>query len=252
MLGRLIRKQSWTFSAFGKHPCAGDFFSLNLKTALTTAFVGWTENGYKKIVEKEKGILTQNAFRFWAGGIDKGHVLCGILKDSSDMVGRNHPLLIMGEGALKSWEAQWDLLPFALEDIWSRMEYTAARRVENIHQFESELKNLKAPSEPWIKTKNNFKKGRKDIDRNLKNKIIISDINRKVRQVEQEKTACISLDNSGEIDPFQMAGVWHHCIKNNTRDLPNTVFMGGTPEKSSITFFNRPLMSQDFNTLWLT
>lgn len=251
MLGKLIRKKSWSFSAFGKHPCAGDFFSLNLKSPLTTAFAQWMETGYKRIVEEDKSILTQNIFRFWAGGVDKGHVLCGLIKDSSDAVGRNHPLLIMGEGILKNWEVEWDLLPFALEKLWNQMEYAAARRVENIHQFEAELKHLIAPTEPWIKIKNNFKSGRKTVDHNLKNKIIISDISRKVRQVESEKKTSILLDHFGAIDPFQMAGVWHHCIKNNTKVLPNTVFMGGTAEKSGITFFTRPLKSQDLKSLWL-
>lgn len=251
MLGGIIRKNRWSFCAFGKHPCSGDFFSLSIKSVLANAFVRWAETGYETVLERGKKPITHHIYRFWAGGIEKGSVLCGLMRDSGDALGRKYPLVMMGEGELKNWETRWELLPFCFETLWGRMESLSVRRTETIQQFETGIKSLKAPVEIWKSIQSKSKKTGHATDHHLRNGISASRVNGIVGGYIEDKTAHIHIDHSDESHAFSTINFWHRMMKNNTNGLPSVVFMGGTPERSSITFFSRPLKTKDFAILWL-
>jgi type VI secretion system protein VasJ len=120
----------------GKHPVAMDYFQLGVSAPLVNAFGAWIENGYQKVVTPTRNRLALHSWRFWARGIQKGHIACGVARDSSDSTGRPYPLLIMGIGKLPGWEKNWDLLSFLFEEIWSQIEYLASRRFNDLKQLE--------------------------------------------------------------------------------------------------------------------
>jgi len=88
----------------GKHPVAMDYFHLGTSAPLVNAFGAWIENGYQKVVSPARNGLALHSWRFWARGIQKGHIACGVVRDSSDSTGRPYPLLVMGIGKLPGWE----------------------------------------------------------------------------------------------------------------------------------------------------
>jgi len=55
-----------------------------------------------------------------------GALVCGVVRDSVDRLGRPYPLLVLGTGSLREWESHWDLLPYACLPVWQRIEYLGA------------------------------------------------------------------------------------------------------------------------------
>ena len=70
-------------------------------------------------------------------------------EDSSDGIGRNYPLLIIGTGLLRGWEEQWDLMPLACEKIWSGIEYIATQNFNDLKKLETEVTNIRQPQPEW-------------------------------------------------------------------------------------------------------
>jgi type VI secretion system protein VasJ len=100
MLGSIKLKHSWEWSATGKHPAALDYFQLGSKAPLVNAFAGWIEDGYQKLLTRKRTGSTFCSWRFWAKGIRKGYIACGVGCNSSDSAGRPYPLMVMGIGRL--------------------------------------------------------------------------------------------------------------------------------------------------------
>src|SRR5512145_774650 len=108
------QSQSWMWAAYGKHPAIKDYFRVGQDFPLLRVFVSWVENGYKQFTP-ERDTAMQNSWHFWARGAASDSIVCGLVKDSSDGIGRNYPLLIIGTGPLREWAENWDLLPLACE-----------------------------------------------------------------------------------------------------------------------------------------
>ncbi|MCJ7581703.1 MAG: type VI secretion system-associated protein TagF, partial [Candidatus Aminicenantes bacterium] len=107
MLGIGKSKNIWNWAVCGKHPVARDYFRISLSTSLLGAFESWFEKGYQVLSKQRKAARTVYSWRFWARGIKKGNLICGVGKDSGDSIDRRYPLLIMGDGFLDGWEEDW-------------------------------------------------------------------------------------------------------------------------------------------------
>jgi hypothetical protein len=81
-------------------------------------------------------------------------------------------------------------------------------------------------------------------------KIILSDVKNKVRQLETDGHLLIPLDGQPLADPFQMATAWHVALKDCGSAIPSTVFMGGRPDRNLLALYVRPLVANEFSTLW--
>ncbi|MBC2713128.1 MAG: type VI secretion system-associated protein TagF [Desulfosarcina sp.] len=249
MLGKIMGWNRWLWAAFGKHPSAKDYFQISLQSPLAQAFAQWVENGFGRIPEavRRNGVYS---WRFWSRGLKKGTLVCGLGKSSGDGVGRPYPLMLLGEGHLDRWEHHWNLLPFVLASAWDRMEYTAARRVEHISQLEADLQRMEAPNPGWKQTLKAISQDLSAYETQPIHKIIMAKIREKARTLEMEQKLIISLDAGHQGDPLQMAGAWHQALKSHYTGTPNTVFMGGSPEKSFLVLYSRPLSPDDFSVLW--
>lgn len=249
MLGKLIGRPQWSWTAFGKHPSARDYFQISLDRPLAQAFAQWIETGFDKTPEsvRRNGICS---WRFWSRGMKKGTLVCGLGKSSGDGVGRPYPLMLLGEGHLDRWEKYWHLLPIVLSSVWNYMEYSASRRVEHVNQLESDLLRMETPRPGWKEILRAHEQNLREPDALSIHKVIMSQIQAKARTLEAEQKLIIPLDSASPGDPLQLASAWHQALKNHFHDIPNAVFMGGSPNQSLLVFFKRPLLAEDFTDLW--
>ena len=114
MLGSLKSSAGWKWTAFGKHPVAGDYFYAGADDPFFQAFSGWVENGYRQISTERKNATDLYSWRFWAKGAQKDTLVYGVGRDSFDTIGRPYPLVIMGTGTLADWHRNWEILPLVL------------------------------------------------------------------------------------------------------------------------------------------
>ena len=242
MLGQLISKASWRWNATGKHPVAMDYFQFGRNETLTESFKNWIENGYQKLLSDNKKPTSFHSWRFWAPGKQKGTIVCGISRDSSDRMGRPYPFLIIGTGTLPGWENHWEILPVIFEEIWSGMEYLASSRLNNLKELENKINEIKRPSMN---------------EASLSNTGSASDISDMADVVKKGAGALlrdyefyISINDNYNHDAFSLVTKWHYGLKLHLKTYPVIVLMGGSPEKSYLAAFNRSLNTDDFVKLW--
>jgi len=252
MLGSVRHKHVWEWSVMGKHPAAMDYFQLGSKAPLVSAFAGWIENGYQKLLSRKRSGSTFCSWRFWAKGIRKGYIACGVGRDSSDRAGRPYPLMIIGVGTLPGWEKNWHLLTYAFEDIWKQIEYVTSGRVADIKQLETDIGRIKLPSRQWPSVADSrLKDSRRE---NGPGKHVMPDRGQEIEKragmllANNELFASIDGDQNG--DSLAMAGYWMQFLTSRTDIVPNAVFLGGVPEKPYLAIFNRSLKVGDFVRLW--
>jgi type VI secretion system protein VasJ len=253
VLGKIENPRYWQWTACGKHPIAADYFYIGKSDPLMKALSDWVEMGYenislKKDTQKKDSSHGFCSWRFWARVPKKDILLCGLLRESSDRQGRPYPLLIIGTGALKEWEKSWDLLPFACEKTWNQAENLSANMFSDLKAFENEVLRIKPPNGQWEEIENERKR--------IWESELISCSDEPSKNLEQldsivsresEKTVITAnLDCEWFSEQFTMICIWHFLLKKHISVIPNTVFMGGTPEKGYIVVFMRPLVSDDF------
>lgn len=241
MLGLIKPDTSWNWAAYGKHPAAKDFFRVGQDLPMIRSFSNWVEEGYNNLVPDRKNNLNPNSWRFWAKGAVKETLICGLLRDSSDSIGRQYPLLIMGTGLLKKWEEQWDILPFACEQTWNQFEYISAQRYSDLTKFESEIKGIRPPGSDWSELK-------------IKRDKAISgnsyDVPETAAHLSGDNENFITLDQKDSHDQGSLISCWHHHFMSHDKTVPNAAFMGGTFDRSFLAIFKRPLATADFIRLW--
>ncbi|MDJ0816762.1 MAG: type VI secretion system-associated protein TagF [Desulfobacterales bacterium] len=245
----LRNKSAWSWFASGKHPIAGDFFKLGDADALLQAFTDWAESGYRNLMADSKPDGEVHAWRFWSRGAKKNLLICGIARDSCDSLGRPFPLVILGSGMLRGWESNWDLLPYALADIWSEHEYLACARLTDLNQLKDGINRTKLPSSDWLA----FANQRAMIGTMNAGSIIARDPHAMAKHVQNLLDigeSIIVLNNTPGADSHMSAGYWNWALKAHLKNVPKAVFMGGIPDKSYLILFNRSLNAKDFVRLW--
>lgn len=227
---------SWQWSAFGKHPVAKDFFRLGQDNPLLKGFSDWVEKGYQVFISKNPTPQNLHAWRFWARGTQKENVACGVVRDSSDQVGRPYPLLIIGTGMLQGWEEHWHLMPFACERTWDQIEYLSAFMANDLKKMEQEVQHIRPPLPGW----SDFEITGKDL----------KEWDEQVSFSLGDGEVLLDLKTTPNYDPLIQATYYLSLIRNRVKTAPNVVFMGGTLNRTCLTFFRRPLQTSDFVQLW--
>jgi len=230
--------EGWRFAAFGKHPWAKDYIRLGSTTPMLTGIADWVDKGYAGIEGKKKGMADAASWRFWSKGFGPGALVCGVVRDSVDRLGRPYPLLVLGTGALRDWEGYWDLLPYACRPVWQRIEYLGAQRYEEIGRFESAIRGLHSPVPEWA----DFS-GRRDRE------VAASD-HAGDDAVPGEASRFIRLDGGAGRDPFPAAVGWQSRVRQDDAEAPNAVFFGGTISRAYLGVFRKPLATADFVRIW--
>lgn len=250
MLESVGNRSHWQWSAAGKHPAVKDYFQLGDDLPLMKTFLGWLRRGYTLLAEQGKGAPSYYSWRFWSRGIKKDSLVCGLMRDSGDGLGRPYPLLVFGHGSLKGWEDRWDLLVLACEKTWSRMEYLSQRSFGNLGEFEEEVHRISSPEPDWEKF--NYEKERlwgssySDNQHHSNEEMIQAGL----QEGGGKDFFFIDLNRIRADDQFHMVSAYHVAIKKHLKSSPTAVFMGGTPERAYLAIYQRALSSEDFVCLW--
>ena len=241
----------WVWSASGKHPAAKDYLKIGQKFALADSLSEWVEKGFNALTAKEKHGQSFISWRFWGRGSGKERLMCGLLKDSSDSIGRPYPFFTIGMGTLREWETNWDLVPFVCEKTWNQQEYISTGMMRSVRQLSTELQNMRPPLPEWPA----FLKKREDFVEIQKSSEVLSgayyeDFEKQASVMAKMQEGVIEFDRELFTDHTMLIGLWHYFLKKHSRDIPNICFIGGTMEKTFAVFFKRPLAAADLTQLW--
>ena len=221
-------------SAFGKHPAFDDFFTIQMESAITRALVSWIERAVNEQPRAQK-THTAYSYRFWTKGIKNYDLVFGLVRDSSDRMGRPFPLLITTGVTIKNRHKIWHNIFTEFEPVFRTFETSATSRYEDFKSFETSLQKINGQilNTPC-----------KTIDK-LSNSILA------FYKKDAEKNR-LSLPVSKLLVTFKDTGItpdtWGF-LKKSPR-IPGAVFLGGMPDMPMIHMFNRPLRAQDFNRLF--
>jgi type VI secretion system protein VasJ len=246
-----LAPEGWRFAAFGKHPGAKDYVRLGSTTPLLTGIADWVDKGYAGVEGKKKGMADAAAWRFWSKGSGPGALVCGVVRDSADGLGRPYPLLVLGTGPLREWEGNWDLLPYACLPLWQRIEYLGAQRYEEIGRFESAIRGLHPPVPEWA----DFS-GRRDREASVPDVRSgnagpgVASNNEGGDALPGESSRFIRLDGGAGGDPFRAAVGWQSRLRGEDAEAPNAVFFGGTFSRAYLGVFRKRLSTPDFARIW--
>jgi type VI secretion system protein VasJ len=239
MLG-LKRREAWQWAACGKHPVAADYFRINVNTNLQEAFAGWMDEGFFALPAELKNNRLACSWRFWAKGPGRGRLVCGLIKASSDHLGRPYPLMMMGEGRVIGWEKDWLYLADALSVLWQKLEEISAMRFEHLRELEAEMKGVHSifvdfpsrGSQPAGEDRSNGREG-----------VLY-------RRVFKDRNGWMAeLDASAPLGPATLADVLRDAPAWGAAP-PNALFAGGSPRRHFLLLFNRSLHAGDFVELW--
>jgi type VI secretion system protein VasJ len=252
MPGMMRSKNSWNWGAYGKHPVGKDYFRAGPEDPFLHAFSDWIENGFRKLNPEKNANPLICSWRFWARGYKKGSIACGVVRDSSDSIGRPYPLLIMGTGPLKGWENHWDLLPLAFEKTWVQIEHLATGRFVDFKQMEDEVRSIKPPGFDW-KVLEHQREFPEEIEpsSNGRSRWDLPELEKRIISLREKPETFIPLRGGRPDDHFDFVSLLHFLVKkNHTGAVPNSIFMGGVPDNTYLAVFMRPLAPTDFVRLW--
>ena len=237
MLGFLKTTSPWTWTAFGKHPVAGDYISAGDSLPVLNAFATWVEKGYQSL----KSAPSWPSFRFWARGLKKNLIL-GSLHDSSDRMGRKFPLIFIGTGTLKQWEKNWERLPWTCEQTWSRIDYMACKRYSDLRSLQTDITTI-PPPEPRLSP---------DVTPQVDGHMSpclppMEDI---LPKLNQKGSAALHIKINHHTLPYLASGQLHGLLKKAMGPaVPNAVFTAQTAGQLNMVVFTHPLAIDDFSSL---
>lgn len=248
MLGLRLMQRQWEWGIYGKHPSFGDYISHNLGVSLFDALSNWIDIG-THLVCHEPGSYSHYGYRFWIRGVNRGTLVCGILKSSSDSSGRSYPLTIMGTGAVKGWEKNWDLVFRKLDPVLRGMEELSSQRFTTIREMEEKLEYLRCTQSLWDDGPSvpdgAARTQTEDIFSRLSGllKAHAGDL------TEQDHVAVSVDDQSGTL-PGTLKYRRGTSFFKRSSPMPLSVFWGGSTDKTVIRMFRKPLGAADFKRMF--
>ncbi len=241
MLGAVGSSRGWRYTAVGKHPVARDYFRVGETEPMINGFAEWVGSGYRALeVAARPAMSALLSYRFFARGAGRDMLACGVLRDSSDALGRPYPLLLMGCGPLKGWEDSWDLLPLACEKTWEQMEYASAAAHVDVARFDAQVRGTRAPDGDWggLSARRGAPGGPEaGIAERVSGQIGLPDF-------------ILRLGDGGSVDVGLAASLGFSRTRSRGQAAPNAVFLGGTFERTRLAVYNRSLTASDFAALW--
>jgi len=252
MLGVMRPEQLWGWAAYGKHPAAKDFFRIGQDMPLLKGFSEWIEKGYREATTNNSIGKSPLSWRFWAKGVRKGVLVCGLIKDSSDSLGRSYPLLIMGSGPLQDWENRWDLLPLACEKTWGEIEFISSRMFEDFERLKATIHAMRPPQPHWadFEEKRNTDAGTDKKSGYYPSARDDDKLERQISLVSNKTEMIIDLDQKPFPDQFAAVNCMQALLKIHDKHAPHAMFVGGAVDRSFLALFKRPLSTDDFVKLW--
>jgi len=242
MLGAVNTGGHWAWAAFGKHPVAADYIHAGSDAPILAALSNWMSSGQQALTSSKKECPRPYSWRFWAGGVRKHHVLCGLLRASSDRIGRCYPLMIVGTGEMKSWEKGWDLLPLLFEGLWRRMESISSRSYTAFDAFREDLRHLGKPPSDW----HDMRRRQEGFRSHERWAAAADAMQQQAAAAMRSPESLFPMDSSYFDDPLLRIGFWHYMLCRQERRPPKAVFIGGVSERLYLSVLNRPIVREDY------
>ncbi len=230
MLGIGKEKSVPQISAYGKHPAFDDYFSMNIDSPLAKALSSWVERGAEQGKDRTEN-KKPRSFRFWIRGIKKEDLVLGIVRDSSDSLGRYYPLLILALAQMKNRDRLWHRIFSDFSFVFREFENKIAARYDTFKDFEMTLSQQ-------IFLQADLKKREST---GLSTRIRTWFDKEKYRESMVLPIATLTKAYAGQASGGGKPGFF----KRKT-ELPSAVFIGGLTDNPCVAFFNRPLQAQDF------
>jgi type VI secretion system protein VasJ len=249
VLGLTRPRCSWQWAAVGKHPSAKDYISIGQLFPLAASFSNWMHKGYPEQKNRCSPVSGHCCWRFWARGGEKNQIVCGLLRDSSDSIGRPYPLLIIGTGPLPDWVLNWELLPCACEETWLQMEKFSTQTTRDVTNLEQVLTTLRPPAGEW----NVFQESSARLSGSGEQQSSLPDADRLISQVRvmaEKDMGKIILTSINDCDKADVVLLLCRILKGHMNAAPRIVFVGGTFDTTGLVFFRRSLNVTDFTMLW--
>jgi type VI secretion system protein VasJ len=234
----------WNWAVCGKHPSAKDYLELGAITPVTKAFADWIAKGYQGLAEKSNVFRDPFSWRFWAGGASNG-LICGIVRDSADSIGRPYPLMVFGMGPLGDWSSQWQYVPCACEHTWNQMEFVSTRMFRDVKLLSSSIRTISPPQADWTSFTETELKIAGTEWAPVKEKI-----SGKIMNAPGADLALFSLEEGPADEISATIYLWHTLIKPLRPEMPKAVFIGGNSQGTYLGICRRPLAPSDFVRLW--
>ncbi len=255
MLGSVASTARWQWVVFGKHPVARDFFRLGPDVAMAGGFAEWVENGYRTLAAKPSSPADFHSFRFWAKGPGRDGFVLGVLRDSSDDIGRPYPFFTMGIGPLKAWEEHWDLLPLACETTWDRMEYLSSGAIQDFRRMEAEVAQRLRPPVPGWDGLTERRRAMTPLDSRAAaggSPLDLKEMERRASRLSGGAEIFLNLDAERVTDPVATVALWSFFLRKCGSATPNAMFLGGRLGTPYLAVYCRSLVARDFIRLWTT
>jgi type VI secretion system ImpM family protein len=232
MLGIGRRRLKPDIAAFGKHPAFSDYIRVNTALSMFNALTSWVDAGMKSGGADLIKAGSIHSFRFWTRGGHKKTLMAGIVKSSSDSMGRIYPLLITGQVAMNDFHRQWHRVFDRFKNMFRTFEDMGAARYDRFTEFETALSEVRLP-----------------------------DIHNKCFDESSEFSTSLAVWSlkSGADDalilpvPVFLKQYESHTDNSSVQtkrvprcEPPKAVFIGGLPEKPITAIFQRPLRTTDF------
>jgi type VI secretion system protein VasJ len=234
MLGISRRRLKPDVAAFGKHPAFSDYIRVNTALSMVNALVSWVDEGMKSgaaDLKKNGGI---HSFRFWTRGIHKQSLILGIVKDSSDSMGRIYPLLITGQVFMKDMRRQWHRVFDSFGQVFRAFEEMTAARYDRFKEFETALSDVRCP----------------EIETNAFDEVTAFSDCLAAWSMKHPSNDHLILPMPVFLAHYQPPGEPGPVQVRNRIEPPKAVFIGGLPEKPIAAIYQRPLRTNDFCTLF--
>ena len=123
-----------------------DYFSIGDQTHFAVAYKKWVTLGYQHYIGNGGDGKQVCSYRFWSKGDSTTSLAVGLLRSSSDTLGRPFPLLLIGTGQLPCWQKMWCVLTNTLENIWAELEKIAGQRDQSLQDISTDLSKISLPA----------------------------------------------------------------------------------------------------------
>ena len=248
MLELKKKEEFWRWSAQGKQQSLPEYLAVGEMYPVAAALGEWVRKGFTEQSMKETSRRTPCSWRFWVKGSSRDEIICGLLSDSRDSVGRPYPLLIMGNGTLEGWERHWEELPAACESTWSRMEQLVSAYYRNLDSLARGVASLPPPTSLWS-VGGSLPEVKADGGEHLTGDEM-DVFNENIRALSGKKCGYIIVDQFNDCDRVAKTEFVGKTLNRYLAGSPTAVFIGVMAENSCFAFYNRALTGADFSTLW--